>query len=206
MFIFTQEQLLSPSLDNLHEFVACWEKFYNYAPTDSEGIYLIDYISELSIGNNLTNEHIISLLRWKSPRHLTHQTRDGTRNPKVDAVVSIAKNINEFRNNKITCKEFFSISQRVFQSGYVYRAFLFHIARPFEYPIWDQHVARVHSLLTNRENSEDWEHYRNYRNWFYGLCQAMGVVRTKQNEANLRKIKRIDSALMAYGQFLSSYA
>jgi len=96
------------------------------------------------------------------------------------------------------------VSQIFSSSGAVYRAFLFHIARPADYPIWDQNVARVHALLTERNNDRDWQHYSDYRRWFTELKKLLNIGRHPTRN-NMRKAKRLDSALVAYGQFLKRY-
>jgi hypothetical protein len=143
-------------------------------------------------------------LRWKSPRHLTHESKEGKQNSKVQKSLEGIEIINKFRNLQIADQDFFNFTGTVFPNGFVYRAFLFHIARPADYRIWDQHVARVHARLTNRANTIDWEHYENYRTWFANLKIALKIERELSKES-MQRTKHLDDALMAFGQFLANY-
>jgi len=205
MFVIDQNSILDSNSNNIEEFVNCWGQFYNYVPTDFGTNNIIDYVKELTIGNNLKEQNIIKLLRWKSPRHLTHPNSSGQVNLKVQAVTEKLDEINQFRQGLISCDVFLNTCSSIFESGWVYKVFLFHIARPFDFPIWDQHVARVHAMLTTRDSSGDWDHYLAYKKWFNDLCDARRIPKL-QDEKTLREIKRIDSALMAFGQFLNAYA
>ena len=198
MFIPDQKGFGDNTTENLESFVSYWSQFYIETPND---IYdkPINYLAELNFNENLTEENVQKLLRWKSPRHLTRINKDGKENSKVRKAISGINTINKFRNNQITDRDFLCFTGDVFPNGFVYRAFLFHIARPVEYPIWDQHVARVHAHLTNRENTVDWSHYESYRSWFANLKTAL-------KSEDMAKTKRIDDALMAFGQFLAKYS
>jgi hypothetical protein len=90
----------------------------------------------------------------------------------------------------------------VFTDGIVWKAFLLHIAKPHIYPIADQNVFRVWSLHTGLKNDQTWATYASYCDCFSQIAIAVGVDWTVQN---IRQLKRIDDALLVFGQFLDSY-
>jgi hypothetical protein len=203
MFILDQLSFANNEFGNIDSFVNNWSRFYNETPGDTNG-NPINYLDELNLNADLTIGNIQRLLRWKSPRHLTHENQEGEQNEKVQRVIQGIGTINSFRRGEVTEGDFLGFTANVFQNGFVYRAFLFHIARPADYPIWDQHVARVHALLTHRENSVNWQHYTDYRVWFTILKTALNISDELTLE-NIGSTKRLDDALMAYGQFLAKY-
>jgi hypothetical protein len=203
MFVLNQEAFADNTLGNIDGFVNCWSRFYNETPGDTSG-NPIDYLDELNLNANLTEENIRRLLRWKSPRHLTHENKLGRQNLKVQKILQEIDTINSFRRQEVADEQFLDFTANIFSNGFVYRAFLFHIARPSDYPIWDQHVARVHALLKHRENTGDWQHYTDYRTWFAELKTTLNIG-NELTEDNMRRTKRLDDALMAYGQYLARY-
>jgi hypothetical protein len=203
MFILDRKAFSNNTAENIDAFVNCWSSFYNETPGDVDG-HPINYLQELNLNKNLTEQNIQKLLRWKSPRHLTHENKDGKQNSKVQKSLKGIETVNSFRNKQITDNDFLDFTGTIFSNGFVYRAFLFHIARPAEYPIWDQHVARVHARLTNGKETVDWEHYENYRIWFANLKITLKIENELSVE-NMQKTKRLDDALMAFGQFLMKY-
>jgi hypothetical protein len=69
MFTLNQKAFADNSLENIEDFVSCWSFFYKETPSDRSGDP-IHYLEELYLNENLTEENIRKLLRWKSPRHL----------------------------------------------------------------------------------------------------------------------------------------
>ena len=205
MFILDQNSFGDATLDNVAQFVDFWSHFDNQTPNTYPANEPICYLDELHLNCDLTEENIRNLLRWKSPRHLTHVNQRGVPNQLVERAVVGMGTINQFRRHEITHERFLLFARGVFPTGVVYRAFLFHIGLPAEYPIWDQHVARVHALLTRRENDVGWSHYTEYCAWFAHLKGRLDI-NTEATGDNVQRAKRLDSALMAYGQFLLRYA
>ena len=90
------------------------------------------------------------------------------------------------------------------------RIFLFHICKPYKYPIIDRHVVRAYNCHTNAEFNEEldldrnWEHYMGYRKYFFRIANA--YYHNDNYEWNMNDtewLKKIDNALMAFGQFLN---
>jgi hypothetical protein len=205
VFILGQNAFGDARLHNIQEFVKYWSQFDQRVVRDDATHGPISYLDELHLGGGLTTENIRKLLRWKDPQHLTHVTKGGESNPKVQKVLANIAVINSFRRQEIPYSDFFDVVSEIFRSnGAVYRAFLFHIARPTDYPIWDQNVARVHALLTRRKNDRGWKHYTDYLQWFTRLKTLLAIGHDSTRE-NVQKAKCFDSALLAYGQFLKRY-
>ena len=150
MFILDIKQFEEFDLNSVKQFVNYWSKHYSYDTIkafDSDEV--IHYVNELNLGNNLTEQNIKRLLRWKDPWMLTEEKKSepkkGKKNKKVLSVIEKTDYINKFRQSKINEKEFKTETEMIFPSGLVWQIFLFHIARPFEYPIADQNVFRAFS-------------------------------------------------------------
>lgn len=208
--------------EEINEFVDFWSSYYDYSVSpitsgkkdkDSE----IDYITELNIGNDLTEKNLQRLLRWKSPRHLTHiklsGNDKGNENEKYTAIKSKLQELNDFRREDIDKTEFKEETYEIFDNGVVYRAFLFNIAKPWEYPICDRNVFESYKKLKGVDFKDaSWEHYVNYQKFFTKLgkkyCKYHDVlIDSKNNEVEVvKKYKKLDEALFEFGKFLKYFA
>ena len=90
----------------------------------------------------------------------------------------------------------------MFPSGFVWQIFLLHVAKPNVYPIADENVFRAFSLHTGAGVKEEWETYVAYSKYFTQIAEKLGVPCTVEN---LSQLKRIDNALLIFGQFLRAY-
>lgn len=188
------------------EFVEFWSQFYDYRVTVFRSDQEIDYFSELNTGNDLTEENVRRLLRWKDARMLSERIdsgqKKGQENSRVTKVLAILSTINKFRNDQGRNDELLQKLKGIFPGGVVWGAFLVHIAKPHAYPIADQNVFRVCALHVGLEDESSWEGYNRYRDYFSGIARTMGIAETI---GNLRELKRIDNALFIFGQFLKAY-
>lgn len=185
------------------QFVKFWDQFYSYDVKLVGTEELIDYFAELNVGSDLTEENIRRLLRWKYSRHLTDpnvKTRE--RNPRVVKILAKLRTINNFRNGGVGEEDMRRTADEVFDSGMVYRPFLLHIAKPHAYPIGDQYVYRAYSLHTGQPEPQTWDAYAQYSDYFGRIAQAMDIARVPEN---FRALKRIDNALLAFGEFVKRY-
>ena len=186
---------------NARQFVDFWSKYYSDQVKDET-----DYFPELNISNDLTKENVRKLLRWKDAYRFTDPIRSGPNagksNPKVAKVLACRGDINHFRNSPSTENDIRHTAEEMFKSGIVMRAFVLHISKPHTYPIADQHVFRAWSLHTRKKEDQTWDTYEAYCNYFGQITEALRVTRTSEN---IRELKRIDTALLAFGQFLNTY-
>jgi hypothetical protein len=216
MLILNSKQLGKFDLPKAKQFVDYWGKPYSYASVkDYNTGKVIDYIEELNLGNRLSEQNIKRLLRWKDSHMLTEKILSGPdkgkNNIKVLKILEEQKSINRFRQGDIRIEEFKITTEKIFPKGFVWQIFLFHIARPFEFPIADRNVFRTFSIHKNTMIPKDWEGYKDFMDYFFQIAIFAGIITKKPtgNELDLKEIvkrlKRVDNALVAFGQFLSSY-
>lgn len=217
MFVLDKKQFIKFNQEEAKQFIEFWESKY---PGDKTKIFksdeTIDYLNELNLRNRLTEENIKRLLRWKDPRRLTEEKvtglNKGKRNEVVSKVLENIEYINAFRFGKMNEKDFKEKIGSIEGIGeHIFQKFLFHIARPFEFPIADQNVFRAFSTQKKMDIPEDWNGYKHYIDYFFDIALSAGIIieKPKGNENNLDVIvtglKRVDNALFAFGQFLDTY-
>jgi hypothetical protein len=122
MYAIALDQVAEFNLQNARAFVEFWSRYY------SDGMKVLDadekicYVRELILTNDLTEENVCRLLRWKDPRLLTHRILSGPNkgqdNPRVAKVLATLGLINQFRNGQTTEEDMGSAAERVFtQTG-----------------------------------------------------------------------------------------
>ncbi|HEX4377005.1 MAG TPA: hypothetical protein VHZ99_07635 [Steroidobacteraceae bacterium] len=211
MFFLDRDQFHGLNVSLLTSFVTSWERYYR----DPVSVYPggnqpIDYLRELNLSGDLTAENVTRLLRWKDPRMLTHPKVSGggaAANEQVVRVLEELHRLNEFRRGEMDEKSFEAVTKQVFPSGFVWPLFLFHIARPWEWPIGDQHVFRAYTALFGVQSPETFADFRHYRRSFSDLAGRLmlSAQSNAERSATVASNKRLDNALMAYGQFLDAY-
>jgi hypothetical protein len=206
--VFTLENanIAENSLDNAPDFIACWNQFYEYHIRIHGGDIDVDYVAELGIGHELTEENCRRLLRWKDPKFLTHKIQSGPNqgqlNPRVERTTAVLPQINLFRRDRLSEDDFKICTGNVFPTGLVWQVFLFHIAKPHIYPIADQHVFRVFCLHRDVASPRNWDFYQQYREYFGQIAERCGIALLP---ANVHALKRIDNALVVFGKFVKAY-
>lgn len=216
MFILNVKQFEEFDLYKAKQFVDYWSnKYQNDSVKAFNSTEVIDYVEELNLGSNLSEQNIKRLLRWKDPRRLTEKILsgpdEGKDNKKVLKVIENIYWFNKFRQGKIGEEEFKIKTKVIFPNGFVWQIFLFHIARPFEFPIADQNVFRAFSTQQHTMEPIDWGGYKDYIDYFFQIAKSSGisVEKPKEHESDLKeiveKLKNVDNALFAFGQFLRSY-
>lgn len=216
MFILNVKQFEEFDLYKAKQFVDYWSnKYQNDSVKAFNSTEVIDYVEELNLGSNLSEQNIKRLLRWKDPRRLTEKILsgpdEGKDNKKVLKVIENIDWFNKFRQGKIGEEEFKIKTKVIFPNGFVWQIFLFHIARPFEFPIADQNVFRAFSTQQHTMEPIDWGGYKDYIDYFFQIAKPSGisVEKPKEHESDLKeiveKLKNVDNALFAFGQFLRSY-
>lgn len=202
MYVLNRDAFRSVDTNRIVQFVECWDRYY-------DGDDIVEYLSELNIGNDLSEQNVTRLLRWKDPLRLTHPRKtDGKPNPRVIRVLQQLDKLNEFRNGKLDANEFQSITNSLFPNGIIWQLFLFHLARPAEWPIADQHVFRAYSVMFGEEVPGSIAAFGGYAKKFQELAvkfrASVGIDDTDLASV-VQANKRLDNALFAFGQFLASY-
>ena len=217
MFILNKEQLKEFDLRKAKRFIEFWESKYpdrkikRYDDKNKP----IEYIEELNLGNKLNEDNIKRLLRWKDPMRLTEEIlsgpNKGKKNEKVIKVLKNLENINDFRFGKMSEKDFKEKTNKIFPNGIVWQIFLFHIARPSKYPIGDRNVFRAFSTQKHTVVPQNWDEYMHYMDYFFKVAISSKIIteKPKGDEKNIeklvRKLKKVDNALFAFGRFLNIY-
>lgn len=154
MFILDPHGFRDCALGNAAHFVQYWRQFYRGGVTVFHSKEHIDYSAEMAPSQSLTAENVRRMLRWKDPKFLTEDIvsgpNKGQKNPKVAKIVNDLSRLNAFREGRCDEETFLAWASMMFPSSglWVWRVFLVHLARPFEYPIVDQHVLRVYGHHT----------------------------------------------------------
>lgn len=210
MFILDKSKFADSDPANAKEFVEFWSNYYKYKEDDESR-----YIKELNLNNDLTKENVKILLSWKDPLRLAEKIGGEKRdNDKVLRVLNKLEDINNFRNGKISENNFENkLTNDVFPNGFIWNIFLFHIARPYEYPIADQYVFQAFKILNKKEKTpENFNDYKEeYRRFFFDVAKLAGFVieEPKGNENNIsdivKRLKEVDNALFEFGKFLKNY-
>jgi hypothetical protein len=219
MFVINNNQIREFDINKARQFVDYWGRPHTFASvkcydSDKE----INYTEELNVGNRLTEQNIKRLLHWKYPRMLTEKILsgpdEGKENKRVLKVLERRDDINKFRESSIGTgiDDFKRVTKEIFPVGFVWPIFLFHIARPHEFPIADRNVFKSYSLHRQVKIPENWIEYEDYIDYFFQIAIAANIVNEKLqgNEPNLveivKELKMVDNALVAFGQFMYSYA
>jgi len=201
MYVLNRDAFRGVDTNRVVRFVECWERYYKSC--DHE------YFTELNIGNDLTEENISRLLRWKDPRMLTHPRKaDGESNPRVTRVLEQIVSLNAFRKGTVSTDEFQEITQSIFPNGIIWQLFLFHVARPVDWPIADQNVFRSYSVLFNAAVPDSITAFGSYSKTFQELAakfRRCAEINDNDQALVVRTNKRLDNALFAFGQFLATY-
>jgi len=175
---------------SLKEFIEFWAQFYD------EGKYPDSiYKANLNINGKLQKDNIIPLLEWKNGQPLSQAKKNI-----ANKVIKNLQKFNDFRVLKTVSKEdfkqFWELVSNIVKTGLVWKVYLFHIARPNDYPIVDQHVLRAHHYLTTgkiAEPQQTLETYNTYKNFFHKITKETG-----------KEPREVDKALMTFGQYLAS--
>lgn len=201
MFVLDRAEFRAVDMACIGRFVECWERYY----TDDDR----EYFEQINVGKDLTEDNLTRLLRWKDPRMLTHPRKaDGAPNPRVTQVLAQIDSLNRFRRGDSTADEFQAITQKIFPNGIIWQLFLFHLARPADWPIADRHVFRSYSVLFNARAPDSIAAFGSYSNRFRELAaefRRRAAIEDTDEAAIVRTNKRLDNALFAFGQFLDAY-
>lgn len=174
--------------ESLDEFVRFWRKLYSYG---NEQLYIRNiHNKEFDEGN------LRELYHWKNG--MTLSGSGGKEKSLNEKIIKRINHINSFKKDEsIDLESFNSIFGDV---SAVWRIFLLHIIKPDTYPIYDQHVHRAYNYL----HGEDWKSINNnlsnkvkldfYYNHYLPFVFSMKEL----------KIKEVDEALFAFGQFLNN--
>jgi len=216
MFILNPDEFEDFNLEVAGKFIDFWSQYYENEIREFGGDEVIVYLDELNIGNELTTQNVKKLLRWKDYHRLTEIKLSvpdkGKENLKVTKVIRYLDDINDFRLGNIDEDGFQKVTMEIFPDRFIWRIFLFHIAKPFAYPIGDQHVFRAYRKHREQQKPKTFDEYKQgYIKYFFEICRNAGIIEdiSDGNEDDIRNIisqmKRVDNALFEFGKFLNMY-
>jgi len=174
------------------EFVDFWQQFYRSKIPDEV------YQDNLNLGGELSEKNVSLLWRWKNERYGS---------PLIEPTQAILEDLNAFRRLEYVdepqernfWQKAFTISQRI-----VWQVFLFHMARPHDYPIFDQHVLTAFFALTEgyiyrspKEARVPCVEYENFCSSYNGYKVFFSKL---LSESGSPEPKAVDRALWAFGK------
>jgi len=195
------------------QFVLFWERYYRDNVKLPNSSTKINYLDELNLKSELSEQNVICLLRWKDPRMLTHPKKGGDSkqepNPRVQRVLDKLEDINKFRAGISSAKMFEKTTNKIFPNGFIWQLFLFHIARPDQWPIADKNVFLAYMKLFNATKPDSIKSFQESYSKEFQVLAGKFRNYTKVDDTNIRALvrsnKRFDNALFAFGQFLNKY-
>ena len=161
------------------EFIDFWSRQYSYNK---------EYLYDVNIGNELTEERIWNLFLWKNGRPLSQKKR-----------ISVRQNfIDEKKIEKILIPDSFLTTYLNRPGGAIWRIFWLHCNHPGKYPIYDQHVHRAMAKINGWKNLEipyyNKKKVETYVNQYLPFWDRFLEFSPK----------RVDEALWVYGKFLKT--
>lgn len=171
--------IYQPSEASEAQFVEFWRLRYAYA---KENIY------EENIGQELTEQRILSLFRWKNGAPLSRRKQKSVNDNFVCRRAELAKfQLDANANDFLDCFRC---------GGAIWRIFWLHCWQPARFPIYDQHVHRAMAFIENgvieeiptynpRKVKSYLQRYLNFHERFSGMSG-----------------RDVDKALWAFGKFL----
>lgn len=199
--------------NQIQQFVRFWEHYYRDNVNLPKSKTRINYLDELNLESELSEQNIIRLLRWKDQRMLTHPKigDDSAQkpNPRVQRVLEKLEEINKFRAGLRSAKNFEDTTNKIFPNGFIWQLFLFHIARPGQWPIADKNVFLAYEKLFKKMKPDNIKSFQqSYSKEFQVLAKKFRNY-IKVDDTNIRALvnsnKRLDNAFFAFGQFLNKY-
>jgi hypothetical protein len=172
---------------NWQKFIKFWSQFYNDSQNLDEKLYY-PYISDE--GFLKKDDFLKNLWRWKMQVHYNNKSNQRA----LKLMEENKEIIRSFRNSRSSFDDLYNFSGKIFRSGIIYSIFLFHICKPSEYPIFDQHVFRAFTFIAKKEiikDTKDIKNYWEYRDFVFCIHRKCKI-----------SLRDIDKGLMAFGQFL----
>jgi hypothetical protein len=182
---------LFPFINNTvskEEFLTFWSKRYFYKSKHDYESLMNQDISEVVLS---------ALFEWKNGMNLSERKEHSFQNN----ILNQCEKIREYRKNlDLDAKELYDLLDKV---SFVWRIFACHIARPEEYPIYDQNI---HRSVLYIQGDDNWQnvtpslndqlksdfYFNNYKKEF--LPQFSDIPS-----------RDIDRALFAFGRYLRDF-
>ena len=177
----------------------------------SDILGFIDYWSKLYVSrdewkyqdninfNKFSPDNLRLLFEWKNGSVISAPKFKGIQKN----ILSKLDTINGFKSSDNFNVEEFKV-EFISYEGIVWKLFLLHIIKPNEYPIYDQHVHRAYNYMKGM----DYERIKNVipemEKWNFYFDAYLPFVQT--TDFKKWKLKELDEAFFAFGQFLNTGA
>lgn len=172
--------IYQPQIANETEFVEFWSLRYQYAE---------EHLYDDNIGQDLTENRILDLFRWKNGRLLSSKKLTSVQNNFVARREELAQLPNDTPANVFL--------EQFPNGGAIWRIFWLHCWQPERFPIYDQHVHRAMTFIENGATEEIPRHGpRKIDSYLQSYLPFHG-------EFEYVDSRTIDRALWAFGKFLN---
>lgn len=180
-------QTLQP-INSKEDFVTFWKLRYRY---ESE----IDYAN--TINSEINHIMLKELFIWKNGRRMSSKKEISFKN-KIQRRVELLRTYRKSSKRSIR-----NLYDELSDVSFVWRVFACHIARPSEYPIYDQHIHRAVLYLLE---DESWRGVNNTMSmeqkelFYFEVYLSYFLPQFKEFS-----YRDIDKALFAFGRYLKDY-
>ncbi|MEK6938097.1 MAG: hypothetical protein AABX04_03560 [Nanoarchaeota archaeon] len=167
---------------NQEEFISSWSNLYLDAFEEN-------YVSRIN-KKQFSEEDIKELFVWKAQHKLFR-----THTKFVDNVIAKLSIVNELKNSFDEAR----FEEEFGSEAAIWQIFLKHIIQPQQFPIFDQHTYRAFMFVEKGEILELPKNNKKKLNIYQEEYQPFF------NQFNCSNKKKIDEALVAFGEFLKAY-
>jgi len=186
--------ILDFKIVNMKEFIQFWQQYYSESTYPEK-----EYLYHLKKDGSLTPEDLLYLLEWKNAKPLSQKKQLIYEKAKknLDRLMKY-RNLGRFKADHEF--ELYSLVSEIVRTGLIWKIFLMHVARPDDFPLFDQHVYRSYYFLKNGEiidrtlTEDDKNLYQEYFSYV-----------TKIRDDTSLDLRTIDKALFAFGKFLKEH-
>ncbi len=187
-------------------FVDFWESLYPTRFRSEEDYRLAEecYSKNVKDVEEITEENLRALFKWKHGQDW--EKASWKKKSTFQKAIDNLERLNEFKHfQRVTDAQvegFLRFLSRI-TGGRIYKPFFFHICRPLEFALYDQHVYRGWQFLIHSELKEvpnDFEVYKQYNRFFAEHAQKI------DSDDRWEARRRLDKALMAFGEYLKRNA
>jgi hypothetical protein len=194
MPFFTCYQLILKECSPL-EFLRLWSPLYQEGSVGDEVLR-----QHLNLGQKLEVRHLESLIRWRLQKALEKKVLT-----LVHHLSQSLETINAFRRKaRVTEKDvldFYEQAANWVPDDLILRVFILHVARPHQFPLFDQNLYLAHQVLVDIPpkppqplSPDDDQAYFSFMKTFFQM-EAAGA----------KPVETLYKALWAFGRFLKDY-
>lgn len=175
-------------------------KISSYSGCFDEKKYDLNLYYQVINSKEFTVKEIKDILCWKLAGKRKYEQLPKSHRKLINRAIEKLMDINNFKNGRLSESDFDKVAKYISPTGHIIRLFLFHISKPKEYALFDQHTFRAFYYFETGKIHKGSitfakvrKYYDRYSSFFRELCEEF---------KGKHKPKDIDNALMAYGKEL----